>query len=137
MRYLLTIVDRFSRWAEAEPLPDIRTETCCQAFLRIWVSRFGVPSEMTVDRGAQFTSTLWKEMHRLLGIRLSSTTAYHPQANGMVERFHRQLKASLMASATDSTWLDSLPLVLLGLRTAWKRDLSGRSRVWLLSSPPR
>ena len=67
-----------------------------------------------------------KELTSLLGCTRISTTAYHPSANGLVERFHRQLKASLKA-VTDTTginWLDSLPLVLLGLRTALKQDLS-------------
>ena len=66
---------------------------------------------------------MWKELNRLLGIKNVTTTAYHPQANGMVERFHRQLKASLMAVADDRGWMASLPLVLLGLRSSWKHDL--------------
>ena len=60
------------------------------------MSRFGVPTDLTVDRGAQFTSTMWKELNLLLGIKLFPTTSYHPQANGLIERFHRHLKASLM-----------------------------------------
>ncbi|XP_075526580.1 uncharacterized protein LOC142558316 [Dermacentor variabilis] len=51
------------------------------------------------------------------------TTAYHPMSNGMVERFHRQLKAAVMASEHDS-WGKALPMVLLGIRTAYKADVS-------------
>ena len=59
--YLLTIVDRFTRWPEAIPLP-------------------------TTDRGSQFDSCLWTELSKLLGTSRIRTCAYHPEANGMVER---------------------------------------------------
>ena len=88
-----------------------------------WVARFGVPLQMTSDRGRQFISSLWSEMARSLGTQLHRTTSYHPQANGMVERFHRSLKASLRARLHDGNWIDELPWVLLGLRTATKEDL--------------
>ena len=51
------------------------------------------------------------------------TTAYHPAANGMVERFHRQLKAALKCHPQPTHWMDTLPMVLLGVRTALKEDL--------------
>ena len=60
----------------------------------------------------------------LLGIQRARTTAYHPQANGMVERFHRQLKAALKAQPNPASWVETLPLVLLGIRTTVKEDLS-------------
>ena len=82
-----------------------------------------VPLQMTSDRGRQFISSLWTEMARSLGTQLHRTTSYHPQANGMVERFHRSLKASLRARLHDGNWIDELPWVLLGLRTATKEDL--------------
>ena len=122
MSYLFTIVDRFTRWPEAIPLPDCRTETVIKGFLRHWIARFGIPADLVSDRGPQFTSGLWAELNKVLGIKATTTTAYHPQANGMVERLHRQLKDSLKARATHPRWMDELPFVLLGMRTAWRED---------------
>ena len=122
MKFFFTIVDRFTRWPEAIPLPDSTSETCARALIRHWISRFGVPDDITSDRGPQFTSHLWSELNRLLGISASNTTAYRPQANGLVERFHHQLKGSLKARLQGPHWMDELPLVLLGIRTAWRED---------------
>ncbi len=122
MSYLLTIIDRFTRWPEVIPLPDAQTVTCASALLHHWIARFGVPENITSDRGAQFTSTLWSEFNKLLGITVHHTTAYHPQANGMVERLHRQLKASLKARSTSPNWFAELPMVLLGIRSSWRVD---------------
>ena len=120
--YLLTILDRTTRWPEAVPLQDITAASCARAFMTGWVARFGVTLQMTSDRGRQFISSLWSEMARSLGTQLHRTTSYHPQANGMVERFHRSLKVSLRARFLDGNGIDELPWVLLGLRTATKED---------------
>ncbi|GFS08701.1 Pol polyprotein [Elysia marginata] len=122
MTYLFTIIDRFTRWPKAVPLPDAHASTCTTAFLHHWVARFGVPEDITSDRGRQFTSLLWTQLNNLLGIEANTTTAYHPQANGMVERLHRQLKASLKARTTNSNWFPELPMVLLGIRSSWRVD---------------
>ena len=86
--YLLTMIDRFTRWSEAIPIQNIETQTVARAFIQNWVARFGVPLSMTSDRGAQFTSDLWSAMCNLLGTELHPTTAYHPQANGLVDCSH-------------------------------------------------
>ena len=57
-KYLLTIVDRFSRWFEALPLRDISAKSCADAFVLHFVSRYGAPSTLTADRGRQFISGL-------------------------------------------------------------------------------
>ena len=120
--YLLTCVDRFTRWSEAFPLSTITAAAVAQAFVSGWIARFGVPSTIVTDRGRQFESNLWSALMKLLGSKRSRTTAYHPQANGMVERFHRQLKSALKTQQQPSAWMDALPLVLLGIRTALKED---------------
>uniref|UniRef100_A0A1X7V2K0 Integrase catalytic domain-containing protein n=1 Tax=Amphimedon queenslandica TaxID=400682 RepID=A0A1X7V2K0_AMPQE len=121
-RYLLTCIDRFTRWPEAFPLPDISAPSVAQALVSGWISRFGVLSIITTDTGGQFESSLWTQLMAMLGTVWCRTTSYHPQANGLVERFQRQLKAALKTHAGTS-WTESLPLVLLGLRTALKGDL--------------
>ena len=69
-------------------------DSCIQTLIG-WISRFGIPSHITSDRGSQFTSRLWLGIAKSLGYTLHHTTAYHPQANGMVERFNRNLKEAL------------------------------------------
>ena len=121
--YLLTCVDRFTRWPEAYPLTNITAQTVAEAFIAGWIARFGTPSTITTDCGRQFESALWAELTNLLGTKCIHTTAYHPIANGLIERFHRQLKAALKAYLDPNSWVESLPLVLLGIRSAFKEDL--------------
>ncbi len=121
--YLFTIIDRYTRWPEAIPMSDDTADSCARALLSHHIAQFGVPSDITSDRGPQFTSALWTSLSRLLGAQLHRTTAYHPQSNGIVERFHRQLKAALRARLIGPDWANDLPLVLLGLWSAPKVDL--------------
>ena len=122
-RYLMTIVDRFTRWPEAIPLTDITAKTCADAFLLGWVSRFGAPTQITSDRGRQFTSVLWRDMSNFLGCKLNHTTAYHPMSNGLNERFNRSLKVAIKAQTDSHEWYSNLSMILLGLRATLKEDL--------------
>ena len=121
--YLVTYVDQFTRWPEAIPIPDILAETVARAFVSRWIANFGLPSTVTTDRGSQFKSSLFKHLTTLLGVKHIHTTAYHPCANGMVERFHRQLKASIKSYPNPSAWTEILPLVLLSIRSTFKPDI--------------
>ncbi|BHF61753.1 hypothetical protein SprV_0100472900 [Sparganum proliferum] len=121
--YLLTAIDRFTRWPIATPIPNITADSVAHAFLEHWISHYGIPSTITTDRGQQFESRLFNNLTDLLGCSRIRTTAYHPSSNGLVERFHQQLKASLRAHDNPSHWSEHLPLVMLGIRTALKPDL--------------
>jgi len=120
---ILTMMDRSTRWPEAVPMREVSARGCAVAFVQHWVSRFGVPDVLTSDRGTQFTSSVWKLVCELLGIHHIQTTAFHPQSNGLLERFHRRLKTALRARSTSSSWADQLPLIMLHLRATPREDL--------------
>lgn len=129
-KYILTCVDRFSRWPEAFPIESITTDSIVEAFYSGWIARYGCPSKLITDRGSQFTSTSFKEMATLFGIKHVNTTAYHPQSNGMVERMHRTLKTGL-ACKNNASWTKTLPSVLLGMRASFKEDLKATPAEYL------
>jgi cleavage and polyadenylation specificity factor subunit 1 len=122
-RYLLTMIDRFTRWPEVVPLQDIRAITVARAFVQHWIARYGVPKSISTDRGAQFESMLFNELATMLGSVHIRTTSFHPSSNGLIERTHRTLKTALRAQAEPLQWLYKLPLILLYLRTSIKEDL--------------
>ncbi|GBN38103.1 hypothetical protein AVEN_260442-1 [Araneus ventricosus] len=76
---------------------DIKSETVALEFYANWIARFGVPERLTSDQGRQFESRLFRDFARLLGVKVVHATPYHPQANGSVERLHRQLKSAVWA----------------------------------------
>lgn len=85
-KYCLTMIDRFSRWPEAIPLPNMHAQTIAAAFVDNWVARYGTPAIITSDQGRQFEGSLFKALAQLLGATKTRTTPYHPASNGLVER---------------------------------------------------
>ncbi|XP_064076296.1 uncharacterized protein LOC135194612 [Vanessa tameamea] len=121
-RYCVTVIDRCTKWPEAVPVQEITAENVAKVFYENWIARFGCPLRISTDQGRQFESELFKSLMKKFGITRIRTTAYHPQSNGQVERWHRTLKAALIAREAIIQWTDKLPTVLLGLRTALRKD---------------
>jgi len=124
--YLFTLIDRSSRMLEAVPLANIEKETYRDALISQWVAPFGVPTHLTSNQGAQFTSALRAHLCNVIGTHHNTTTAYHPQSNGMVKRAHRRLKDALKACMAPADWPQHLPWVLLDINNAPKED-TGKS----------
>ncbi len=76
--YILTCIDQFTHWADAIPLTNVTVQSAAEAFVSIWISRFGVPSTITTDRGSQFKSSLWKHLHAMELLGSSHIRNYVP-----------------------------------------------------------
>ena len=90
-RYAVVIMDYFSKFVRVYPVRRQDAETVTTVLLD-WVYDMGVPSKIHSDQGGQFESDLFQQMCRRLGIQKTRTTPYHPESDGMVERFMRTLK---------------------------------------------
>ncbi|XP_025160567.1 uncharacterized protein LOC112589896 [Harpegnathos saltator] len=110
------------KWPVAVPLPNIEADIVTSALFNHWICNFGTPLTIITDQGTQFESALFQSLARLIGATRIRTTPYHPQANGLIERWHRTLKAALRCHAP-TPWPDILPTILLGLRACVKEDL--------------
>ncbi|GFS97524.1 retrovirus-related Pol polyprotein from transposon 412 [Nephila pilipes] len=135
-RYYLTGLDRFSKWPKAFPLVEISAEAVTNAFYTGRISRFGPPLRLTTDQGTQFEASLFDTLSKFLGTERRHTTPYHPSANGQVERFHRQLKAAVMAYG-NAQWTIVLPTILMGFRSTWKEDLQTTTAEVIYGAPIR
>ena len=90
-QYAVVFVDYLTKWPEVFPVADQTTLTIAKLLVEEIIPRHGVPKELLSDRGAAFLSKLMAEVYELTGIHKLNTTAYHPQTDGLVERFHRTL----------------------------------------------
>ena len=116
-RYLLVIQDYFTKWVEAIPLPDQTTTRITNALVQVF-STYGMPEILHSDQGKNFESTLLQQTLATFGIHKSRTTAYHPEGDGMVERFNRSLLQMLRVYVDQADWEQYLPLMLFAYRTA-------------------
>ena len=123
-QYAVVFVDYLTKWPEVYPVPDQCAATIANLLVREIVSRHGVPSEVLSDRGRVFLSGLLKEVQQLLGFKKVNTSAYHPQTDGLVERFNRTLTAMLAKTVEHGgkDWDQKLPFVLFAYRASQQQS---------------
>ena len=115
--YVLIISDYATRYPEAIPIKHFTALSVAEELIEVF-ARFGIPKEILTDQGTNFTSQLLKELYHLVGIHQIRTTPYHPQTDGLVERFNRTFKDMLKRVLVESTrdWDQLVPCVLFAYR---------------------
>ncbi|GFV22537.1 retrovirus-related Pol polyprotein from transposon 412 [Trichonephila clavipes] len=115
---ILVVMDYFTKWPEAYPIPDQEASTVANVLVQHWTSRFGVLLQLHSDQGENFDSAVCKRLCEILAIDKTRTTALHPQSDGMVERFNRTIlnSLSLLVSSNQQDWDRKLPFFLLAYR---------------------
>lgn len=119
-QYILVVMDYFTKWPEAIPLPNQTAETVAEACVQHVFSRFGCPLQLHSDQGRNFESAVFQSVMRIFAIDKTRTTPLHPQSDGMVERFNRTILDYLakFVDRTQSNWDLFLPLLLMSYRSA-------------------
>ena len=100
--YIMVVGDYFSCWMEVIPVPNQEARTVAEKLVDEVFLRFSAPEQLHSDQGRQFESQLLSEVCKLLHIHKTRTTPYHPQSDGLVERFNRTMLAMLAACAKDN-----------------------------------
>lgn len=119
-RYILVVSDYFTKWTEAFPMPNMEAQTVARLIVEEVICRFGVPVLIHSDQGRQYESLLFKEVCHHLQIRKTRTTPYHPQSDGMVERFNKTL-ATMLSNYVDDNhrdWDECIPFVMMAYRAS-------------------
>ena len=113
-KYILTCIDKFSRYAEAFPLEEIETKSTAQAIINGIVCRHGLFDILQSDRGTSFVGQVAANIYKELGIKQIKTSAYHPPANGVIEIFNKTLGKTLKiwAAENQANWDILLPYAL-------------------------
>ena len=116
--YILVIADYFSKWTEAFPIKDKCADTVADVLVNKIILRFGMPIVIHVDQGREFG--LMKSLCNLLGCVKTRTAQYHPESDGMVERFNRTCLMMLAMFVNDrrDNWHELLPFVMHAYHTS-------------------
>ena len=120
-RFILSIIDCFSRFTILVPLKEHTATTVSKALYEYVIGYFGVPKGILSDRGGEFCSQVWEEMLRLMDVQPHRTSPYYPQGNGVIERMHRtlgNLLRSKLIEKNDKEWPLYLPGIMMTLNEA-------------------
>ena len=119
-KYVLVMMDYLTKWVEACAIPDQKTETIARLFVEHVICRHGIPEELLSDRGTNFLSDLILSICEILGVKKINTSGYHPQTDGLVEKFNSTL-INLISKCCESRnhdWDSYLPMLLFAYRSS-------------------
>ncbi|POM79646.1 Uncharacterized protein PHPALM_2626, partial [Phytophthora palmivora] len=124
-KFILVFADYFTRWVEAFAIERLDSVTFVEIMVNEVISRHGVPEKLLSDQGSNFISELARSLYETLGIKKLFGAAYHPQTQGLVERFNGTLIGMLRMYVSESQddWDLYLPRVLFAYRTSYHEAL--------------
>lgn len=125
-RYILSIIDVFSRNISLIPLANIETSTVIFAFQKYWLSHYGLPDCVITDGGTNFTSDEFEKYFKRLSVTHHVTSPYHPQSNGLIERYFLTAKDMIYCTSKQSSreWDNILWKIELGLRSSNNKSIA-------------
>ncbi len=122
--HILTIMCTATRFPEAIPLRSIRAQMIIKELVK-FCTTFGLPRVVQTDQGSNFTSKAFTQTLAELGVKHQLSSAYHPESQGALERFHQTLKSMLRSYciAHGKDWAEGLPYLMFAVREAEQESL--------------
>ena len=122
--YLLTIMCTSTRFPEAIPLRNIRTKSIVKALIK-FLTFVGLPKSVQSDQWSNFMSGIFQQVMHELGIKQYRSSAYHPESQGALERFHQTLKNMIRSYCfdTEKDWDEGFHLLLFAVRKSEQESL--------------
>ena len=122
--YLLTIMCTSTRFPEAIPLRNIKTKSIVKALIKFFTF-VGLPKSVQSDQGSNFMSGIFQQVMHELGIKQFRSSAYHPESQGALERFHQTLKNMIRSYCfdTEKDWDEGIHLLLFAVRESVQESL--------------
>ena len=123
-QYLLTVMCASTRFPEAIPLRNISAKTIVKALIKFF-TLVGLPKSIQSDQGSNFMSGLFQQVMDELGIKQYRSSAYHPESQGALERFHQTLKNMIRSYCFDTNrdWYECVHLLLFAVRESVQESL--------------
>ncbi|XP_073715771.1 uncharacterized protein [Misgurnus anguillicaudatus] len=123
-QYILTLMCAATRFPEAIPLRNIKAKTIVKELIK-FCSTFGLPRVIQTDQGTNFKSKVFEQVLKGISVNHVVSSAYHPQSQGALERFHQTLKSMMRAHCVEAgnDWADDLPLLLFAIRETVQESL--------------
>ena len=118
-QYALCLTDYFTRWVVAAAVPDCSAQTTAEALFNEFICNYGVPAVILSDQGTHFHNQLMEAMSKLIGYNHTYSTTYHPQSNGMIERFNATFVPQIakLEDKENNNWDEFLSPVVFAYNT--------------------
>ncbi len=133
-RYILVMVDQFTKWVELAALPEYNAPLTAKAFIERFISTFGCPLECHTDQGQNFMSNLFQTFCKVFEITQTRTSPYHPSGNGQCEVFNRTILQMIRSyiSRGLKDWDEHLPLIRMALHSMKNRSTGFSANMMML-----
>ncbi len=91
-RFILTVIDYFSKWAEAYALPNHKAETVADYIVKCWIAYPGIPVRIHSDNAPKFRGHVNTQLNKMLSMKGTFAMPYRPQSNGLCERMNQTIE---------------------------------------------
>jgi transposase InsO family protein len=134
---ILVAIDKFTKWIEYKPIVSLTSAKAVE-FIQEIMFRFGIPNNIIIDLGSNFTSSEFFDFYKLRSIQIKYASLAHPRANGQVERANTMILDALRKKVFDKSeklvgkWIRELPYVVWSLRTYQSQALHGNTPFFMV-----